>query len=144
MNRLNIITLGVKDVTKSLSFYKALGFETHLNENDQPPIVFFDNEGTKLALYNREELLKDTTLSSHANEGFKGFTLAYNTKNKTEVDTIIKRAEKAGATIIKLPTVTDWGGYSGYFIDLDGYTIEVAYGDMWAFDDNNMLIIRRR
>ena len=144
MNRLNIITLGVKDVTKSLSFYKALGFDTHSNENDQPSIVFFDNEGTKLALYNRAELLKDTTLPTHANEGFKGFTLAYNAKTKDDVDATLKRAEKAGATIIKAPGVTDWGGYSGYFMDLDGYTVEVAYGDMWEFDDNNMLIIRRR
>lgn len=33
------------------------------------------------------------------------------------------------------------GGYSGYLQDLDDYYWEVAYGDMWQFDDQNMIMI---
>jgi hypothetical protein len=33
----------------------------------------------------------------------------------------------AGATIHKPAQDTDWGGYSGYFADLDGYLWEVAW-----------------
>ena len=51
MNRINIITLGVKDIGKSLRFYRdGLGFKTSVND-DNPSIVYFDNAGTKLALY---------------------------------------------------------------------------------------------
>jgi len=31
-------------------------------------------------------------------------------------------------------TQNDWGGYGGYFTDLDGYYWEVAYGQDWEFD----------
>ncbi|WP_262372643.1 VOC family protein [Sutcliffiella horikoshii] len=34
----------------------------------------------------------------------------------------MEKTELAGAaTIQKKPQKTDWGGYSGYFTDLDGY-----------------------
>lgn len=40
MNRINIITLGVRDITQSLRFYRdGLGFRTLIKEDD-PAIVF--------------------------------------------------------------------------------------------------------
>ena len=38
------------------------------------------------------------------------------------------RAEQAGASIVKQPEHTVWGGYSGYFADPEGYLWEVATG----------------
>uniref|UniRef100_UPI0030B9FDA1 VOC family protein n=1 Tax=Lysinibacillus fusiformis TaxID=28031 RepID=UPI0030B9FDA1 len=51
-------------------------------------------------------------------------------------------AQKAGTKIVKEPETVFWGGYSGYFQDPNGYCWEVAYGDMWQFDENDMLIIQ--
>jgi catechol 2,3-dioxygenase-like lactoylglutathione lyase family enzyme len=45
MNRINLICLGVKDMEKSLAFYKNIGFQTH-EKKDNPPVVFFNNQGT--------------------------------------------------------------------------------------------------
>ncbi len=40
MNRINLITLGVKNISHSLEFYRdGLGFKTTVSE-DQPAIVF--------------------------------------------------------------------------------------------------------
>lgn len=59
MNRINLITLGVRDINKSLIFYRdGLEFQTSVNEVS-PAIVFFYNAGTKLALYPLDELAKD-------------------------------------------------------------------------------------
>jgi catechol 2,3-dioxygenase-like lactoylglutathione lyase family enzyme len=143
MNRINIITLGVKDVQKSLLFYRdGLGFITPSTE-EQPAIVFFNNGGSKLALYPYDELLKDTGLpaAARASEGFCGITLAYNAKTKEEVDDIFAKVESLGGRVTKAPEKVFWGGYSGYFQDLDGYLWEVAYADFWQFDDRDMLII---
>ena len=142
MNRINIITLGVRDINKSLSFYRdGLGFQTPVNE-DNPAIVFFNNGGTKLALYPLEGLAKDINENEPPNgKGFAGITLAYNAKSLEEVDEIIKKADKAGGRIEKLPQRVFWGGYSGYFSDPDGYYWEVAYSENWSFDENDMLII---
>jgi len=37
------------------------------------------------------------------------------------------QAVAAGATRVKPPQKVFWGGYSGYFADLDGHLWEVAY-----------------
>ncbi len=55
---------------------------------------------------------------------------------------MLSLAEKAGAKIIKEPQTVFWGGYSGYFQDPNGFYWEVAYGENWEFDENDMLIIR--
>ena len=144
MNRLNLITLGAKNIVQSHEFYKKLGFDTSIRGTESNPfIIFFRNEGTRIALYPIEELAKDVNSndSPSIKDGFSGITLAYNAKSMNEVDDVLVRAEKAGAVIQKQPTKTDWGGYGGYFTDLDGYYWEVAYGEDWEFDDSNMLVI---
>lgn len=142
MNRINIITLGVKDMQRSLTFYRdGLGFKTSVKE-ENPGIVFFDNQGTKLALYPLEELAKDIGDTEQLNnKGFSGITLAFNAHSAAEVDEVIKQAAQAGGTIVKYPELVFWGGYSGYFSDPDGYLWEVAFADTWKFDENEMLII---
>lgn len=145
MNRLNIITLGTKNIVKAHAFFKQLGFETKvLGDEKNPDIIFFKNDGTKIALYPIEELAKDINRESppSVGNGFSGITLAYNAKSKAEVNQIMDKAYKAGAIIQKEPQKTDWGGYGGYITDLDGYYWEIAYGDFWEFDDNNMLVIK--
>ena len=61
-------------------------------------------------------------------------------KSEAEVHEIMKLAKKAGALIAKEPQKVFWGGYSGYFKDLNGYYWEVAYNPYWSFDENDMLV----
>lgn len=143
MNRINLITLGVRDMEKSRSFYQnLLGFTTP-NDEPNPAVVFFSNQGTKLALYPLEKLALDIDEANPPSlaGGFAGVTLAYNAKSQAEADLIFERVEALGGTIAKHPQVVFWGGYSGYFRDPDGYYWEVAYADFWKFDENDMLII---
>ena len=37
------------------------------------------------------------------------------------------QAIAAGATLIKQPQTVSWGGYCGYFADLDGHLWELVY-----------------
>lgn len=145
MNRINLIALGVRDIRKSLEFYKEIGFEASVvGDEEKPVIVFFKNEGSKLELFPLEELAKDINQENPpkiSTGGFPGFTLAYNGKSSAEVDEILKKVKDAGAQVVKQPQTLSWGGYGGYFKDLDGYYWEVAYGADWEFDENNMLII---
>lgn len=142
MNRINLITLGVKDMRRSLQFYRdGLGFQTSVTK-DNPSIVFFNNNGTKLALYPIDALTEDINdQDTPKKQGFSGITLAYNAKSVAEVDEVFQKIEDIGGTIVKAPQRAFWGGYSGYFSDPDGYYWEVAYGEVWTFDDNDMLII---
>jgi uncharacterized glyoxalase superfamily protein PhnB len=40
---------------------------------------------------------------------------------------VIEEARKSGATIVKEPQETFWGGVAGYFTDPDGHLWEVAW-----------------
>jgi len=147
MNRLNLITLGVKDMVESLKFYRdGLGFEAVVyGEETNPSVIFFNNGGTKISLYPLTELARDINEASPpaSGNGFGGITLSYNAKSNEEVDDLFALVEKVGAKIVKWPEIVSWGGYSGYFQDPNGYYWEVAFGETWEFDDNDMLVIKK-
>jgi predicted lactoylglutathione lyase len=52
--------------------------------------------------------------------------------SKAEVDAVMAQAKVAGATIIKEAHDTFFGGYSGYFQDLDGHLWEVVWNPQWT------------
>ena len=142
MNRINLICLGVKDLDKACEFYKKLGFQTTAKKG--AVIVFFNNQGTKLELFPISNLALDinkTNPPKYKEDLFSGITLACNMKSESEVDSIFKLVEAIGGSVVKMPEKTSWGGYSGYFKDLDGYYLEFAYCNSWQFDANDMLII---
>lgn len=143
MNRINLICLGVRDIKKSLEFYRNIGFKTSAAE-ERPPVVFFNNQGSKLELYPLEALAADISPGSPlplSPGGFGGMTLACNLKSRAEVDAMMAEVARHGGTVVKAPQEVFWGGYSGYFKDPDGYYWELAHADVWKFDDNDMLII---
>lgn len=137
--KLNLITLGVDDFNKSLDFYeKGLGWKKSDKSIDN--LTLFDLGGIILALHPRHELAADTTLSYRPTP-FSGLTISHNTRSEKEVDDILEKAAKLGATIVKPGQKVYWGGYSGYFKDLDGYVFEVAYNPFWELDENDNLVI---
>lgn len=134
ISRVTILTLGVNDLGKATEFYKAV---LDPSPKISDGITFIELPGTWLALYPLEELAKDiSTNIPVSRNGFSGITLAYNVHNKSEVIEVLKRAESFGAKIIKEPQDTFWGGFSGYFSDLDGYYWEVAWAPMFEFLEN--------
>jgi catechol 2,3-dioxygenase-like lactoylglutathione lyase family enzyme len=122
--RITLITLGVRDLDRSVQFYRdGLG----LPMRDGPEgIAFFETRGTWLSLYPREALAADATVSAEGS-GFRGFALAYNVASTEEVDRMLQEAVDAGATLVKPGQKVSWGGYSGYFKDPDGFLWEVAW-----------------
>ena len=79
-----------------------------------------------LALFPRDELAKDATIAADG-QGFSGVSLAYNARNREEVDAVLAEAEAAGAQLLKPAQEAFWGGYSGYFSDPDGFLWEIAW-----------------
>jgi catechol 2,3-dioxygenase-like lactoylglutathione lyase family enzyme len=142
MNKATVICIGVKNVEESYFFYKKLGFSPTEEWKGQP-VAFFNTVGTKLELYPLELLAKDINEENppKITTGFSGFTLAHNVASEKEVDAVIELARTNGATIAKEPRKVFWGGYSGYFVDPNGYYWEVAYNPGWKFDENGFIIL---
>ena len=119
---ISIITLGVKDVAKASQFYEKIGFEI----TRMADIAFIKTKGTWLSLYALESLAKDAAIEFPAKPR-PTITLAHNVISKEQVDQVMHEIAEAGATVTDQPHEREWGGYSGYFQDLDGYLWEVAY-----------------
>jgi uncharacterized protein len=136
--RMTVITLGVTDLAKATGFYQAI-FGLRANSNYQG-ISFFELPGTWLTLYPIDRLVEDISPQLSATRGaFSGITLAYNARTKDEVVAVFEQVEAAGAAIVKAPQDTFWGGFSGYFSDLDGYHWEVVWGPMFDFEPDGCL-----
>ena len=137
--KFSIITLGVTDFNRALSFYeKGLGWKK--SSSSQGDIAFFSLGGMVLALYPKHLLAEDATVSAEGS-GFTGITIAHNAKSEKEVDEVLAEVEKLGATIVKPAQKVFWGGYSGYFKDPDGYLFEVAFNPFWKLDaDGNVIL----
>jgi len=70
-----------------------------------------------------------------------GIALAYNARDKAEVDRVLIEAKTAGAKILKPAQEVFWGGYSGYFADPDGHPWEVAHNPFWPIGEDGRPIL---
>jgi len=131
-----VITLGVRDLERSLAFYRALGLEspgvigTEFVADDTTPggaAAMFELEGgVILSLYGRDDLAKDANASFDA-PGRGEFSIGHLVGSKEEVDALLAAAQAAGATLTDEPHERPWGIYSGYFRDPDGHLWEVIW-----------------
>ena len=119
---ISIITLGVRDLDASTDFYEQIGFPVARNGE----ITFIKNSGTWLALFPLDQIAKEVNIQLPT-EIHPTFTLAHNVISKEQVIRVMDDLKTLGATIIVKPKEQAWGGFSGYFQDLDGYLWEVAY-----------------
>jgi uncharacterized protein len=129
--RINVITLGVSDLEKSLAFYRdGLGLPTEGitgTEFEDGAVAFFNmNDDLILALYPKTALAKDGKVSVTTPSPAE-LSIGHMVNSKQEVDAVMAQAEKAGATITDPAHDRFWGGYSGYFQDLDGHLWEIAW-----------------
>lgn len=124
--RVSFITLAVADLAATHRFYvDGLGWEPA-----------FEQEGEVLMF----EVADKVVLSLWAEQGFEAevgpirrgsgvvpITLAHNLPTTEGVDAVLADARAAGATEVSEVVQREWGGYTGYFADPDGYRWEIAW-----------------
>jgi uncharacterized protein len=134
--RIHVITLGVDDLERSLSFYRSLGWEsdgvvaTEFPGDDETAagaIAMFRLErGLILCIFPRSELAKDAKVSV-ASPGSSQFSIGHAVGSRKAVDALLEAAERAGATVTVRAYDRPFGVYSGYFQDPDGHLWEILY-----------------
>lgn len=137
----SLVTLGVADLARATAFYQALGWP--LSAGSVPgEVSFFRTAGPILSLYPHELLAADSRQQVVPMvAGYRGMSLAINVGSDAAVDDVLVQAERAGATILKPAHAADWGGYSGYFADLDGHAFEVAHNPHWPIGDDGLPVL---
>ncbi len=137
--RITVVTLGVDNLEKSLVFFRdGLGLPTQGivgREFEHGAVAFFDlQSGLKLAIWSRDDIAHDADIPKTAHSATE-FTIGHNVGSKKDVDAVMEQAEKAGAKIVKPAGNTFWGGYAGYFEDLDGHLLEIVWNPQMDMTD---------
>ena len=120
--RISFITLAVEDVARSRKFYvDGLGWKP-MFENDEV-IMLPAGEHLMLSLWSIESFTAE--IGTAPARGVAPITLAHNCATEKEVDNVLALATSIGAVVS--PAIRrEWGGYSGYFSDPDGFRWEIA------------------
>ena len=122
--RVSFITLAVADLERSRAFYlDGLGWRA---EVDVPGEVLMIRVGAKIMLSLWAEPSFEAEVGPvRRGEGVVPMTLAHNVRTEAEVDQILELASRLGAEVSRAQR-RDWGGYTGYFSDPDGFRWEIA------------------
>ena len=123
--RLSILTLGVRDLDRSVAFYRdGLGLKLAAQSNEL--IAYFPLRGLWLALFPMELLAIDTRIPLR-DFGRAPVVLAHHVEERALVDAMLAQAVAAGGRITKAALDTDWGGYAGFFADPDDHLWEIVW-----------------
>jgi len=122
--RISFITLAVSDLGRTRAFYlDGLGWRA---EVDVPGEVLMIRVGEKLMLSLWSESGFEAEVGPvRRGDGVVPVTLAHNVRTEAEVDQILELASRLGADVSRGQR-RDWGGYTGYFADPDGFRWEIA------------------
>ena len=134
---ISTITLAVKDLDRSLRFYRdGLGLHTEgivgteFKGSAQKPaeaVAMFELAGElKLALYPATDLAKDAGVDVAPSTSGR-FAIGHVVSSPQEVDAILGQAQRAGGSRVGEVGERPWGIYSGYFADPDGHLWEVLH-----------------
>jgi catechol 2,3-dioxygenase-like lactoylglutathione lyase family enzyme len=122
--RITFVTLAVADLERTRAFYvDGLGWTPELFVPDE---VLMIRTGEKLILSLWSEQGFEAEVGPiRRGAGVVPLTLAHNVATESEVDEILALAASLGAET-RGPEHRDWGGYTGYFVDPDGFNWEIA------------------
>jgi catechol 2,3-dioxygenase-like lactoylglutathione lyase family enzyme len=123
----SLLTLGVSDLKKAIAFYRdGLGWPKSEVGGDE--VAFFKTGGVVIALFPRPSFAADAGIDVDDVEhgGFSRISLAHNVAEEGQVESVLKEAARAGATIVKEAQEIFFGRH-GFFADPDGYLWEVAW-----------------
>jgi predicted lactoylglutathione lyase len=139
--RMTAVTLGVSDLARSVRFYQSLGLALNARASSDD-VAFFAAGGVVLALYPWDKLAEDAEVAAEPRpSAFRGITLGWNCASAEKVDGAFARAIASGGRALKHPHETFWGGYSGYFADLDDHPWEVVYAPRFPLNSQGALTL---
>src|SRR5699024_3111719 len=123
--RISFITLAVADLDVSRAFYlDGLGWRAELDVSGEV-LMIRTGAHLMLSLWDAGAFEAEDGPIARG-QGVPPITLAHNVATESQVDAILERARELAAGPVQSPQRREWGGYSGYFADPDGYRWEIA------------------
>ncbi len=124
--RISFVTFAVSDLDATRAFYiDGLGWEAAM---DVPGEVLMIKVGEHVLLSLWAEAEYEAEVGPiRRGPGLAPCSLAHNVPTREEVDEVLETARRAGADPVHEGVEREWGGYTGYFGDPDGFRWEIAW-----------------
>jgi predicted lactoylglutathione lyase len=125
--RVSFVTLAVADLAASRRFYvDGLGWAPEFDD-PQEVLMFRAGPMLVLGLWDQAHFEAEIGQSVQTGPGVVPVTLSHNVAERELVDSVLADARAAGSAVVSDAVERDWGGYTGYFADPDGFRWEVAW-----------------
>lgn len=125
--QINAVTIAVKDIKLMRKFYHdTLGWAIFA---ENPSVVMLRLNNAVLTLCTTVIFAEYTGNYPDA-ESKKGFYLTTNLESPKRVDEYFKKLAAKKVLITKKPEKVFWGGYSGFFEDIEGNKWEISFNPM--------------
>lgn len=130
MTRYLWVNLPVKDMNKSVEFYKGLGFSVESQPNsNQAKVIVGDNQ-VNVMLF-QDSIFKNFTRSTITDTKQSAEVLfSIGAESREEVDEMAKKAAAAGGTVFAEPGENQGWMYGCGIADPDGHRWNALYMDM--------------
>ncbi len=123
--RVSFVTLAVSDLAATRRFYvDGLGWRPAFEQAGE--VLMFDVADKVVLSLWAEAGFEAEVGPIRRGEGVVPITLSHNLRTAAEVDGVLDDARAAGSPDVADGVQREWGGYSGYFSDPDGFRWEVA------------------
>jgi uncharacterized protein len=124
--RMSLVTLAVTDLEATRRFYvDGLGWEPMIYVPGDVLMMMVADK-VILSLWDRDHFEAEVGPIT-TGPGVAPLTLAHNVPSREQVDEVLETARRVGADPVHEGVDREWGGYTGYFGDPDGYRWEVAW-----------------
>lgn len=134
--QVHFVTLGVTDLDAARRFYvDGLGWEPLLQVAGE--VLFFQiAHGVVLGLYTG---LAGDSGAPTGDAASAPVSLSHNVGSDEEVVAAMKRAEAAGARVLKPAERAAFGGFHGYVADPEGFRWEICHNPGWSVDGDGIV-----
>lgn len=129
------VNLPVKDLKKSMEFWKKLGFSFNMQFTNDDGACLVLGENIYAMLLTEPFFKTFTKKKINDSKKTTEVLIAIDSESKEEVDSLVNKAVEAGGYTYREPLDYGWM-YNHSFADIDDHQWEVAYMDITKFPKN--------
>lgn len=126
MNKQIYLNIPIQDLTKTMDYFKELGFEFNMDFTDDKSAAMVVSEDITIMMLNHESFKRFTKKEIINNQTHIGSIIALNCESKEQVSEMTKKAIELGGTAANDPYDYGWM-YGESFYDINGHMWELIY-----------------
>jgi predicted lactoylglutathione lyase len=121
--KLNAVGVTTSDLSKTVQFYKLLGFQFPEFKADEQHLESITSEGSARLMIDSKDVFKDIFGEDPKPGNHSSFAIQYDTTQ--EVNEVADKVKKAGFQVAKEPWDAFWGQRYAVVEDPDGFKIDL-------------------